>query len=160
MQKRGKRARIGKKSFSGVITAVLLILIAIITVAIVYVVVTKVLSSSKQKAEEQVTCLTSIDLDILDSCYGADYIQFTLKNNNAFDYETDFFVLKVVRQGETLNLVPTVRPNSINGLEQRVFTADILDADKIEKLVFIPKIKEQAGYCYGQAIEFIPERQC
>ena len=145
-----------KRGLTSLVAIVLLILIAIMAVFIVYNVVKIFIEKKTGEAGETLTCLTNIDLSLINSCYSSSQVKFTIKNNNNFDYETDFFILRVIKQGTTLD-IPTNWYSVLKGLEQREFIADVDNPQTVDEFVFIPKIKEEKGYCYGQAIKFKPE---
>ena len=145
-----KRSR---KGVSNVIYSVLIIGIVFVSFLIVYNVVKMFTEKKTGEAGETITCLTNVDLSLINSCYSSSQIKFTIKNNNHFDYETDFFILRVIKQGTTLD-IPTNWHSVLKGLEQKEFVADIDEPQDADEFVFIPKIKEEKGYCYGQAITF------
>jgi len=146
-----------KRGLTSLVAIVLLILIAIMAVFIVYNVVKIFIEKKTGEAGETLTCLTNVDLSLINSCYSSSQIKFTIKNNNNFDYKTDFFILRVIREEITLD-VPTNWHSTLHGLEQKEFIADIDEPGKADEFIFIPKIKEEKGYCYGQAITFKPDK--
>jgi len=128
--------------------------VAIVLVFIVYNVVNMFIGSSSEKSEEAVTCLKDVNLEIVSSCYSESSIRFIVRNNNDFDYETDFFKIQIVKEGKSL-LVAT-QPMTLKGLEQKEFSANLDNPADVNEFLFIPKIKQDKGYCYGQAIKLTP----
>jgi len=150
-----------RRGISGLIVIILLVLIAIIAFAIVY---NLIISFSKEKtgeAGEIITCLQDVNLQVIRACYSENegQLRFTVKNNNGFDYDTEFFILRVIKDGNTIE-IPTNWHSTLKGLEQKEFIADIDNPQDADEFVFIPKIKQEQGYCYGQAITFRPEKSC
>lgn len=157
-----------KKGISKIITVVFLILLVFVVILIVFIVVKGIMNSSKEEVEQEITCLTEVDLAILDACYelsdvnsGDEKIKFILVNKNNFNYDTKYFLLNARRIGEDSAFgVPTNMPETLKGLEQRQFEAIVDNPQEIEEIIFIPKIKQEKGYCYGQTIKFKVEGEC
>ena len=145
-----------KRGISQVLVIALIIMIVIVASVLIYNVIIMLIQEKTESGGETITCLTNVDLSLINSCYSSSQVKFTIKNNNNFDYETDFFILRVIKQGTTLD-IPTNWYSVLKGLEQREFIADVDNPQTVDEFVFIPKIKEEKGYCYGQAIKFKPE---
>lgn len=145
-----------KRGVSQVLVTALVILIVIAAIGVVYSVIKMILYLSVEKTEDTFICLTDVDLSLINSCYSGNQIKFIIQNKNNFDYETDFFILKLNKQGNSLE-IPTNWHSTLHGLEQKEFVADVDNPQIADSFIFIPKIKEEKGYCYGQAITFKPE---
>ena len=154
-----------KRGLSIVIVTILLILLAVISVSILSVFIKKNLSGSKEDISESLICLQEVDLDIIDSCYDGvsspNYVKFIVRNNKAFDYDTKYFKIQVIRGGETEEFsMPTLPDSILLGLEQKTFIVPVDSPQEIEKVVFIPKIRQEKGYCYSQALDFKLKGEC
>ncbi len=145
----------GKRGVSSLIVVLLLILLCITLVIIFAVIFKGYIKESEGHAEEQITCIQNVDLSVVSSCYTGNNVKFILRNNNEFDYDTEFFILTVIRSGSTFE-VPTNWHYTLNSFEQKEFIAVVDNPEEIEEAIFIPKIKQEGGYCYGQAISFYP----
>lgn len=144
-----------KRGVSSTIVVLLLILVCVTLIFIFAVFFKEYAGSSGKSAEEQIACIQNVDLSVLSSCYAENQLKFTLKNNNEFYYDTEFFILKITKDGSTIE-VPTNWHYTLNGFEQKDFIADISNPEEVKEAIFIPKIKQDGGYCYGQAISFYP----
>ncbi len=150
-----------KRGVSGVIVGVLLILVVISAVIIVYIFVTQFTSSSSSKGKDSFDCLSEVNLEIVDSCYsvsnGITEVKVSVKNNNGFDYESDFF--SVIANGVTVPIPTALDDSGLGGFEQKEFTF-YGNFDEGAKFSLIPKIRQNEGYCYGNALKFTPEKAC
>jgi flagellin-like protein len=147
-----------RRGISNILAVILLVLMIVVCVSVIYSFVKKDIKNENKKGDETLSCLQNVDLKLVSSCYTGNQLKFVIMNNNNFDYDTEFFILRVSKEGRTFD-VPTNWHSILRGLEQREFIADISKPEEIEEAVFIPKIKEERGYCYGQAIKFKP-KQC
>ena len=148
-----------KEGVSNVLVISLLILVVIIAIVLVYVIIKGNILSSGEKNQESLTCLQDVDLKIISSCYEGNQIQIKVKNNNAFDYNAEFFILRIVRNGESVE-IPTQWQSTLAGLETKTFISYADNPEEIEEGLFIPRIEKGKGfYCYGRALEFTLE-QC
>lgn len=151
-----------KKGISAVITMVLIVLLVFVAVVLVWGVVREVIFSSSEKLSKSTVCSTNIDLDITDSCYSdlTDNISITIRNNNGFNYHTEFFMLKITEGGTSKDTEVPISSDLL-GLETREFHADYIDPSQATHFVFIPTVNKSTGsedgfYCYDAAIEFTP----
>ncbi len=117
------------------------------------------LDKEENKTSETLTCLKEVNLRVTSSCHTENQIKLNIKNNNWFDYDTSFFTLQITRQGNTIT-VPTNWHSTLYGFEQKQFIVDIDNPYEIDQAAFIPKIKQEKGYCLAQAVKFKPENEC
>ncbi len=153
-----------KRGVSTIITVVLLILISITAISVVYIVVKGVIINSKENVEQEVTCLTEVDLEIISSCYqvnlanpgSGEILKFTVSNKNNVNYGPDFFLLRVKRTEENFVEIPTSSNSELKAMETNEFFITVDRANKIGEAVFIPKLEENGKECYAQGISFNP----
>ena len=162
MRKRGQN-----RGISGIVTTILLILLAFAAIVIVYTIYMQLMKEKSGEVDETMVCLFDVNLEIAGSCYQdvtePNYIKITIKNKNDFDYgKGQFFVIKAVKDGATVEtLIPTII-GSFSGFAEKQFPVGIDDPLLIEKFIFIPRvnIENQEFFCYSKAIEFKPEKSC
>jgi len=143
-----------KRGLSDVIVVVLLILLVVVATVAVYTVVRGLLKSSGEKSSSSLTCLQKVDLSVSDACYTENQIVFKVRNNLDLDYNTEFFILQIVRHNSTIP-IPTQWGSNLKSLETRTLIAYVDNPGEIEKAILVPRFEKEKGvYCYAEKKEF------
>jgi len=129
-----------KRGISGVVAAILLVLIVIVTASIIFTWQRSFQSSSKKQGQA-FTCL-NVDLSIMDACYEDDDLYISLKNNEQATIG-DYIIVILYYESHSQK-IPSPPIITIPPFQTAKITVPY--EGEIEKIEIIPKI-ENNGFC-------------